>query len=183
MLNSWPELFRLNSHPQFSSEPRRQRDLEDRSDLGRLEHSRKLDTDDRAEWAIRHRDIRHVEPHSRSVSASTDVDSVVFNADASAFTISQQGLAIRLVMDGAGVLNNSGLTQNFVDRGTGGEILFRNNSSAGTKPLMCSNKTRMAPADKGLEVCFSPSPPVRATARSRLPRIHSAMSTANHIFL
>src|SRR5712691_5788979 len=49
-----------------------------------------------------------------SLSANTIVDSIVFNPGASAFTISAISPASRLTFDGVGIVNNSGVVQNFV---------------------------------------------------------------------
>ncbi len=65
-----------------------------------------------------------------SLSAKTQVDSVVFDANASAFTVSTA--ADHLTFFGTGIVNNSGNEQNFVTGlQDGGTINFRNNASAG----------------------------------------------------
>src|SRR5215831_13307322 len=46
-----------------------------------------------------------------SLSATTQVASITFNAGASAYTIS--AFATQLLIEGTGVTNNSGVTQNF----------------------------------------------------------------------
>lgn len=71
-----------------------------------------------------------------SLSAATEVGGVVFNPGASAFTIVAKG-AVSLSFEGAGVTNNSGLTQNFVaqpnDAGTAaGAFLFSGSASGGS---------------------------------------------------
>src|SRR5207245_9178359 len=48
-----------------------------------------------------------------SLSANTEVNGIVFNAGASAFTITA-GPTLTLTVSGAGITNNSGVTQNFV---------------------------------------------------------------------
>jgi len=58
------------------------------------------------------------------LSAATTVGSIVFNASASAFTITTNA-ALTLTITGAGVTNNSGITQNFVtDLDVGGNPGF-----------------------------------------------------------
>ncbi|MEO8044966.1 MAG: autotransporter-associated beta strand repeat-containing protein, partial [Spartobacteria bacterium] len=68
-----------------------------------------------------------------SLSASVQVDSVVFSAGASAFTITPTP-GVTLTLSGAGVVNDSGLTQNFVlgsDRNfQAGQISLLNNAFA-----------------------------------------------------
>ena len=71
-----------------------------------------------------------------SLSAATEVGGVVFNPGASAFTIIAKG-AVSLSFEGAGVTNNSGLTQNFVaqpnDAGTeAGAFLFSGSATGGS---------------------------------------------------
>jgi autotransporter-associated beta strand protein len=71
-----------------------------------------------------------------SISADTEVDGIVFNSGASAYTITVAP-AFTLTISGVGVVNNSGGTQNFVTNGAtdsnsiGGIIDFSNTSSAG----------------------------------------------------
>src|SRR6266446_9157462 len=66
------------------------------------------------------------------VSASTLVDSIIFNSGASAFTITGE-IGTSLTISGQGVVNNSGVTQNFVapDGGRFGSpaISFTNSAS------------------------------------------------------
>jgi autotransporter-associated beta strand protein len=64
-----------------------------------------------------------------SLSDETNVDSIVFNPNASAFTVNTQSQLLRL--EGAGILNNSGTTQNIVAGSPFGLIGLFNNSSAG----------------------------------------------------
>src|SRR5262249_17733294 len=49
-----------------------------------------------------------------SLSAETEVDSIVFAPGASAFTIAAPAPFLELNVKGAGIINNSGRTQNFV---------------------------------------------------------------------
>ena len=63
-----------------------------------------------------------------SISTQTEVDGIVFNPGASAFTITDPpGFA--LVISGAGIANNSDVGQNFV---TEGQFFFVNSASAGS---------------------------------------------------
>jgi autotransporter-associated beta strand protein len=71
-----------------------------------------------------------------SLSANTEVNGIVFNAGASAFTITS-GPGFQLTISGVGITNNSGITQNFVaagDPSTGnpGVIQFFNSATAGS---------------------------------------------------
>jgi len=70
-----------------------------------------------------------------SLSANTEINSLVFDAGASAFTTTiEPGLG--LTFSGLGITNNSGVTQNFVSKvdgsGSFGALLFTNGASAGT---------------------------------------------------
>src|SRR5439155_319029 len=72
---------------------------------------------------------------SVSLSANTEVNGIVFNAGASAFTITAVP-TLTLTVSGAGITNNSGVTQNFVTatdiNGTQhGTIQFTNGATAG----------------------------------------------------
>src|SRR5919204_6148417 len=64
-----------------------------------------------------------------SISANTEVNSIVFNAGASAFSITARP-TLTLTVSGAGIANNSGVTQNFVaavgSAGNIGSIVFSN---------------------------------------------------------
>ena len=86
-----------------------------------------------------------------SISANTEVNSIVFNAGASAFTITA-GPTLTLIVSGAGITNNSGIAQNFVAAtdifGTQhGTIQFTNGATAG-------NGTRIT--DSGPEASDDP---------------------------
>jgi hypothetical protein len=68
-----------------------------------------------------------------SISADTTVAGIVYNAGASAFTITAPP-ALNLTLAGTGITNNSGTTQNFVtavDANGGGNILFTGSATAG----------------------------------------------------
>src|SRR5262249_28209707 len=62
------------------------------------------------------------------ISQTTDVNGIVFNPGASAFTISSP--FFDLTISGVGITNNSGITQNFVSGPTA--INFTNNATAGS---------------------------------------------------
>ena len=70
-----------------------------------------------------------------SLSAITEVNGVVFNPDASAFTITNTP-TFPLTISGVGITNNSGITQHFVmdqnESGDGRGINFTNSATAGT---------------------------------------------------
>jgi len=65
---------------------------------------------------------------SLTLSANTEVNGIVFNAGASAFTIALSG-GLTLTLSGTGITNNSGITQNFI--ATDGAIVFNNTAGAG----------------------------------------------------
>src|SRR5205809_5061531 len=66
-----------------------------------------------------------------SLSATTEVDGIVFNAGASAFAITASP-TFTLTLSGTGLTNNSGVAQNFVtavdEAGNGGGIIFSNSA-------------------------------------------------------
>lgn len=65
-----------------------------------------------------------------SLSAEANVDGIVFSANASAFTINTESQILR--MEGAGIVNKSGVTQHIIAGRPFGLIGFDNNSTAGT---------------------------------------------------
>lgn len=65
-----------------------------------------------------------------SLSAETNVNAIVFDADASAFTITTRPFQLFRLM-GPGVSNNSGTTQHFVAASPFGLINFRDEATAG----------------------------------------------------
>jgi hypothetical protein len=70
-----------------------------------------------------------------SLSANAEVNSITFNPGASAFTIAVPKNSNRLVLSGMGIINNSGITQNFSVGGdvrTVAFISFTNGASAGS---------------------------------------------------
>src|SRR5216683_1465936 len=69
-----------------------------------------------------------------SLSLNTEVNGIVFNAGASAFTITAAP-AFPLSIRGVGITNNSGIMQNFVAAtfdATSGTIAFTNSATAGS---------------------------------------------------
>ena len=68
-----------------------------------------------------------------SLSANTQVNGIVFNSGASAFTITAQSLT--LTISGVGITNNSAVMQNFLTAGVSanpGTIAFTNSATAGS---------------------------------------------------
>src|SRR2546429_2244962 len=80
-----------------------------------------------------------------SLSANTEVNGIVFNAGASAFTITGPGANIlSLTISGVGITNNSGITQKFVaagdpSNGYPGLIRFFNSATAGSSTSFTLN--------------------------------------------
>ena len=82
-----------------------------------------------------------------SLSAITELDGIVFDAGASAFTITAGASSILgsiLTLSGAGITNNSGVAQNFMTAvcgcgGTSGLIKFTNSATAGTSTIFTNN--------------------------------------------
>jgi hypothetical protein len=70
------------------------------------------------------------EPHS-----DTEVNGIVFNAGASAFTIVVGFLDKSLTISGVGITNNSGTAQNFFVSTDGCRINFVNNATAGSETV------------------------------------------------
>src|SRR3989442_10469749 len=80
---------------------------------------------------------------SVSLSADTEVNGIVFNAGASAFTITASS-TFGLIISGVGITNNSGIVQNFVtllDQNLGNNfvIQFRNSATAGSLTAFTHN--------------------------------------------
>ncbi len=85
-----------------------------------------------------------------SMSADTEVDSVVFNAGASGYTINSGETT--WMISGAGILNNSGVGQNFVtayDTEVG--IQFRNAATAGSLTSFTNNSFITGARNGGIE--------------------------------
>jgi hypothetical protein len=78
-----------------------------------------------------------------SISANTEVNGIVFNAAASAFTITAN-TPLTLTISGTGITNNSGITQNFVmiagsTINTHAAITFTNSATAGSSTMFTNN--------------------------------------------
>src|SRR4029077_8339062 len=76
-----------------------------------------------------------------SISANTEVNGIVFNAAASAFTITANPGLI-LTISGVGITNNSGITQNFVpavNAATNSGAIFHNSATAGSHTVFTNN--------------------------------------------
>src|SRR4030095_8387742 len=69
-----------------------------------------------------------------SLSADTEVNSIVFNAGARAFPITGPASSptFTLSISGVGITNNSGVTQNLVTAVDGATISFTNSATAGS---------------------------------------------------
>ncbi len=95
-----------------------------------------------------------------SLSATTFVDRIVFNPGASAFTISavRAGSERTLEIGGAGLTNNSGVTQNLIVAGDAsandGFISFFNSASAGSGTRFTANGATVSGGGVGI-VLFS----------------------------
>jgi autotransporter-associated beta strand protein len=79
-----------------------------------------------------------------SLSNFTEVNGIVFNAGASAFTITASPtLQLTLTISGVGITNNSGIAQNFVTAvdqpGNRGAIFFVNGATAGSLTTFINN--------------------------------------------
>ena len=89
---------------------------------------------------------------SISLSANTEVDGSFFNQGASAFTITASP-RLSLTMSGHGILNDSGITQNFVSAvdatGQSGMINFTNNANAGSFTNFTNNGGGVGGANGG----------------------------------
>lgn len=95
-----------------------------------------------------------------SLSANTQVDSIVFNPAASAFTTTiSPGLG--LTISGTGIINNSGNTQNFVSSvdggGSFGALLFTNSATAGTNTVFTNSGGTVAFSFTGYTEFFNTS--------------------------
>ncbi len=80
-----------------------------------------------------------------SFSAFTEVNGIVFNAGASAFTIIASP-SFSLTISGVGITNNSGIVQNFVHPPHGGGIFFRNSATAGSGTFFNNTGCPIGPA-------------------------------------
>lgn len=84
---------------------------------------------------------------SVSLSANTEVNGIIFNAGASAFTTTANP-AIILTISGTGITNNSGITQNFMTAVDGagnlGTIAFTNSATAGVRTVFTNIGSQVA---------------------------------------
>jgi hypothetical protein len=92
-----------------------------------------------------------------SLSADTTLDSIVFNPGASAFTISVIEPPATLTIDGVGIVNNSGVVQNFLGDShsyqTAGLVAFTGTASAGSQSVFTANGS----SSVGAFIAFSDS--------------------------
>jgi autotransporter-associated beta strand protein len=95
-----------------------------------------------------------------SLSANTEVNGIMFNAGASAFTITA-GPTLTLTVSGAGIANNSGTTQNLVTTadiiGTRGMIQFRNSATGGNLTVFTNNGPPSSDSEGGITQFFDSS--------------------------
>jgi autotransporter-associated beta strand protein len=102
-----------------------------------------------------------------SLSADTEVDSIVFNSGASAYTITASP-GLTLTISGTGITNSSGTTQNFVtavnEAGGLGAIVFTNSATAGSMTAFTNNGSAVSGhADGGFTEFFDTSTAGSAT--------------------
>jgi autotransporter-associated beta strand protein len=77
-----------------------------------------------------------------SISANTEVNTIVFNAGASAFTITVSPTNSQLTISGVGITNNSGIAQNFAITSQVppvAAIVFTNSATAGSGTFFTTN--------------------------------------------
>jgi autotransporter-associated beta strand protein len=95
-----------------------------------------------------------------SLSASTEVNGIVFNAGASAFTITASP-TFTLTISGVGITNNSGVTQNLLTAvdgaGNFGTISFTNSATAGSLTAFTNPGTAVSGANGGFTLFFDTS--------------------------
>jgi autotransporter-associated beta strand protein len=88
-----------------------------------------------------------------SISTFTEVNGIVFNSSASAFTITASP-AVIFTLSGVGITNNSGVTQNLMtavdETGNFGTIVFGNNATAGSMTLLTNNGATPSSDNGGL---------------------------------
>src|SRR5207247_2110067 len=101
-----------------------------------------------------------------SLSATTEVDGIVFNAGASAFAITASP-TFTLTLSGTGITNNSGVPQNFVtavdEAGNGGGIIFSNSATAGSGTVITNTAAITTCGQGGGTVFFNTSTAGSAT--------------------
>jgi len=100
-----------------------------------------------------------------SNSAAVEVDSVVFDAGASAFTI-MPARAFPFYIEGVGITNNSGIVQNFVatvDAFGGSQMAFTNSAKAGSLNVFTNNGAIVGGQDGGVIYFYDSSSADNAT--------------------
>ena len=108
---------------------------------------------------------------SISLSADTEVNGIVFNPGASAFTVTVRPRVVSdfnqiLTIGGAGIINNSAVTQNFVTARLGvtgfdGRILFTDSATAGKRTVFTNNAdsvTSFGATSNGASATFNNNP-------------------------
>ena len=97
---------------------------------------------------------------SLSLSANTEVSTIVFNSGASAFSITPNPLLL-LTISGAGITNNSGMTQNFATTVDGSghtsHIQFTNSATAGSATVFSNAAGFGITGSNGSEAFFNTS--------------------------
>src|SRR5262249_49303882 len=95
-----------------------------------------------------------------STSAHTPLNGIVFSPGASAFTITASALAYpnnKVAISGTGIINNSGITQNFVnaaDEGLAGNMFFEGTATAGDLTAFTNKGTSLAGGFGGGKLYF-----------------------------
>src|SRR5216684_1747611 len=88
-----------------------------------------------------------------SLSLNTEVNGIVFNAGASAFTITTPA-SFQLTISGVGITNNSGIAQHFVagvdGAGNFGVMLFGNSATASSLTIFATTGSMLSGATGGL---------------------------------
>ena len=105
--------------------------MELESDKWQLEYSRELDAWNSSEWAVEMATFGRSNMTAVSPSDHISVKSIVFNSNASAFTITAVQGATLSIGDG-GIDNESARTQNFVCSNNFGILLLSGNATAGS---------------------------------------------------
>jgi autotransporter-associated beta strand protein len=82
-----------------------------------------------------------------------DIGAIVFQPGASAYTFTTSGVNNGLRVLGAGITNDSGMTQNFIINPPFGSILFSGSSTAGSNTVLTANPGRFA-GENGATVSF-----------------------------
>jgi hypothetical protein len=111
-----------------------------------------------------------------SLSAATEVNSIVFNAGANAFRIKAPTQAASLTISGNGIVNNSTITQTFRALGQG-MISFTNSATAG-------NQTFFQTGDEdsiGIIAFYGKSNAGAATSRTQINRALISSNFTTHL--